>query len=93
MSPGYERLTAPLDEASVQILRRVKAERGISTTEAMRRAIGLLGLFERKGGPADPYGALLLALCAEVGELRFPGQAWAEAQTDSDGLDEEIGQS
>ena len=43
----YQRLSVNLNEESAEILRRVTKDRGISTTEAVRRAIGLLDFFER----------------------------------------------
>jgi hypothetical protein len=44
--PDYQRLSVNINSESAEILRRVTAERGITTTEAVRRAIGLLGFFE-----------------------------------------------
>jgi len=44
--PDYQRLSVNINKESADILRRVTAERGITTTEATRRAIGLLGYFE-----------------------------------------------
>jgi len=44
---SYQRLSVNLNEESAAILRRVTRDRGISTTEAVRRAIGLLDFFER----------------------------------------------
>lgn len=42
----YQRLSVNINSESAEILRRVREDRGISTTEAIRRAIGLLGFFE-----------------------------------------------
>lgn len=42
----YQRLSVNINDEAAQILRTVTKERGISTTEAIRRAIGLLGFFE-----------------------------------------------
>lgn len=42
----YQRLSVNINEEAADILRTVTKERGISTTEAVRRAIGLLGFFE-----------------------------------------------
>jgi hypothetical protein len=42
----YQRLAVNINEESADILRTVTKERGITTTEAIRRAIGLLGFFE-----------------------------------------------
>ncbi len=42
----YQRLSVNINPESAEILRTVAQERGISTTEAIRRAIGLLGYFE-----------------------------------------------
>jgi Ribbon-helix-helix protein, copG family len=44
--PEYQRLSVNINDESAEIIRRVKRERGINTTEAIRRAIGLLGFFE-----------------------------------------------
>ncbi len=44
--PDYQRLSVNINAESAEVLRRVTAERGITTTEAVRRAIGLLGFFE-----------------------------------------------
>ncbi len=44
--PEYQRLSVNINPESADILRRVAADRGITTTEAVRRAIGLLGFFE-----------------------------------------------
>jgi Ribbon-helix-helix protein, copG family len=44
---GYQRLSVNLNSESAEILRRVTRARQISTTEAIRRAIGLLGFFEQ----------------------------------------------
>jgi hypothetical protein len=44
--PDYQRLSVNINAESAEILRQVTAERQISTTEAIRRAIGLLGFFE-----------------------------------------------
>jgi len=44
--PNYQRLSVNINEESAEILRRVSAERGITITEAIRRAVGLLGFFE-----------------------------------------------
>ncbi len=44
--PDYQRLSVNINAESADVLRRVTAERGITTTEAVRRAIGLLGFFE-----------------------------------------------
>lgn len=41
-----QRLSVNINPESAAILRTVTADRGISTTEAIRRAIGLLGFFE-----------------------------------------------
>ena len=43
---NYQRLSVNINEEAAEILRQVTTERGISTTEAIRRAIGLLGFFE-----------------------------------------------
>ncbi len=40
------RLSVNINEESAAVLRRVTEHRGISTTEAIRRAIGLLSFFE-----------------------------------------------
>jgi hypothetical protein len=42
----FQRLSVNINEEAADILRTVTKERGISTTEAVRRAIGLLGFFE-----------------------------------------------
>ena len=42
----YKRLSVNINDESAEILRTVTKDRGISTTEAIRRAIGLLGFFE-----------------------------------------------
>jgi hypothetical protein len=44
--PDYQRLSVNINPESAEILRRVTTDRGITTTEAIRRAIGLLGFFE-----------------------------------------------
>jgi hypothetical protein len=44
--PDFQRLSVNINPESAEILRRVKTDRGISTTEAIRRAIGLLSFFE-----------------------------------------------
>jgi len=44
--PDYQRLSVNINPESADILRRVTADRGITTTEAVRRAIGLLDFFE-----------------------------------------------
>ncbi len=44
--PEYQRLSVNINNESAEILRQVTADRGITTTEAVRRAIGLLGFFE-----------------------------------------------
>lgn len=41
-----QRLSVNINNESADILRAVTKDRGISTTEAIRRAIGLLGFFE-----------------------------------------------
>lgn len=41
-----QRLSVNINPESAEILRQVTADRGITTTEAIRRAIGLLGFFE-----------------------------------------------
>lgn len=43
---SYQRLSVNINDESAKILREVAAERGITTTEAVRRAIALLGFFE-----------------------------------------------
>jgi hypothetical protein len=42
----YQRLSVNINDEAADILRTVTKERQISTTEAVRRAIGLLGFFE-----------------------------------------------
>ncbi|GAA4986386.1 hypothetical protein GCM10025792_37850 [Pseudonocardia tropica] len=42
----HQRLSVNINEESAEILRSVTRERGITTTEAIRRAIALLGFFE-----------------------------------------------
>ena len=42
----FQRLSVNINSESAEILRRVTHNREISTTEAIRRAIGLLGFFE-----------------------------------------------
>jgi hypothetical protein len=42
----YQRLSVNINPESAEILRQVTTERGITTTEAIRRAIALLGFFE-----------------------------------------------
>lgn len=42
----FQRLSVNINSESAEILRTVTRDRGISTTEAIRRAIGLLGFFE-----------------------------------------------
>ena len=42
----FQRLSVNINSESAEILRTVTKDRGISTTEAIRRAIGLLGFFE-----------------------------------------------
>jgi hypothetical protein len=44
--PDFQRLSVNINSESADILRHVTAERKINTTEAIRRAIGLLGFFE-----------------------------------------------
>ena len=44
--PNYERLSVNINSESAEILRAVKKDRQITTTEAIRRAIGLLAFFE-----------------------------------------------
>lgn len=44
--PDYQRLSVNINPESAEILRQVTADRHITTTEAIRRAIGLLGFFE-----------------------------------------------
>jgi hypothetical protein len=44
---NYQRLSVNINEESAQILREVTQDRGITTTEAIRRAIALLGFFEQ----------------------------------------------
>jgi hypothetical protein len=41
----YQRLSVNINEESAEILRHVTEADGITTTEAIRRAIGLLGYF------------------------------------------------
>jgi len=50
--PDYQRLSVNINSESAEILRTVTSERQITATEAIRRAIGLLGFFEaaRKNG-------------------------------------------
>ena len=55
ISAEFQRLSVNITAESAEILRMVKAERGINTTEAVRRAIGLLGMFERAA--VAPAGA------------------------------------
>jgi hypothetical protein len=43
---NYHRLSVNLNEESAEVLRSVTRSRGITTTEAIRRAIGLLAFFE-----------------------------------------------
>jgi hypothetical protein len=43
---SYQRLSVNINDESAQILREVTQDRGITTTEAVRRAIALLGFFE-----------------------------------------------
>ena len=56
----HQRLSVNINDETADILRQVMAERGISATEALRWAIGYLGLAEhvvRNGGRflvADP---------------------------------------
>lgn len=40
------RLSVNINDESAEVLRRVTQSRGITTTEAIRRAIGLLAFFE-----------------------------------------------
>lgn len=42
----YQRLSVNINDEAAEILRAVTQGRKISTTEAIRRAIGLLGFFE-----------------------------------------------
>lgn len=42
----FQRLSVNISDESAEILRRVIDERGINATEATRRAIGLLAMFE-----------------------------------------------
>lgn len=46
MAEKYQRLSVNINDEAADILRTVTKERQISTTEAIRRAIGLLGFFE-----------------------------------------------
>jgi hypothetical protein len=46
MAEQYHRLSVNINDEAADILRTVTKERQISTTEAIRRAIGLLGFFE-----------------------------------------------
>jgi hypothetical protein len=46
MAEKYQRLAVNINDEAAGILRTVTKERQISTTEAIRRAIGLLGFFE-----------------------------------------------
>lgn len=46
MAEQYQRLSVNINNEAAEILRTVTKERQISTTEAIRRAIGLLGFFE-----------------------------------------------
>jgi hypothetical protein len=46
MAEQYHRLSVNINDEAAEILRTVTKERQISTTEAIRRAIGLLGFFE-----------------------------------------------
>jgi hypothetical protein len=46
MPTEYQRLSVNINPESANILRQVTAERGITNTEAIRRAIALLGFFE-----------------------------------------------
>lgn len=46
MAEKYQRLSVNINDEAAEILRTVTKERQISTTEAIRRAIGLLGFFE-----------------------------------------------
>jgi hypothetical protein len=46
MAEPYHRLSVNINDEAADILRTVTKERRISTTEAIRRAIGLLGFFE-----------------------------------------------
>jgi hypothetical protein len=46
MAEQYHRLSVNINNEAAEILRTVTKERQISTTEAIRRAIGLLGFFE-----------------------------------------------
>lgn len=46
MAEKYHRLSVNINDEAAEILRTVTQERRISTTEAIRRAIGLLGFFE-----------------------------------------------
>jgi hypothetical protein len=46
VAADFQRLPVNINSESANILRTVTREREISTTEAIRRAIGLLGFFE-----------------------------------------------
>jgi hypothetical protein len=50
--PDYTRLSVNINSESADVLRRVTNDRKITTTEAIRRAIGFLEFFEdaRKRG-------------------------------------------
>lgn len=50
-APTFQRLSVYINEDSARVLREVKRSRGISATEAIRRAVGLLGFFEGAGLP------------------------------------------
>lgn len=58
---GEERLAVNINAECADTLRRIKAARGITTTEAVRRAISLLDYFERR--PVE----MLPCLAAECG--------------------------
>lgn len=44
--PPVQRLSVNINEESAEFLRRLTQAKGITTTEAVRRAIGLLRFFE-----------------------------------------------
>lgn len=44
---NYQRLSVNINDESAAILRKVTRDREINTTEAVRRAIGLLGFVEQ----------------------------------------------
>lgn len=48
MSTDYQRLSVNINSECAEALRRIRGKREISTTEAIRRAIGVLDMLDRQ---------------------------------------------